>query len=462
MEEHTKNNSREYYNKIRELEVSKLSSEEIAARFIYLNKAGFNGLYRVNKSGIFNVPWEQRQNLKIYDEDNFSNLKKYLSNSKGSFYSEDYKKILSQAKEGDFIFVDPPYDGDNTFNSYSVNKFEEKDQVELAHILNELTKKKVKWILCNYDTNLIQNLYKDNTKILLSAKRYISSKPDNRKNSFKEAFYFNYDIKNPKKVIEKHEYFSTIFSTNKTLESYVDWEKVKRWTNKHKINLSILNCLLGLNNKKEIFSMVHEIFANNHQSCFNSLEILIAKRDDDKKYLNMKDLQIKEYVLSTPEEIIEFINETKLYELFLKINNLNDYIFGVEVGMDTNARKNRSGKIMEYIIEQILNEKNIKYKMQFDIKKFNIQDVKVKRIDFVFNINNITYLVETSFYNGGGSKISETCNSYVNLSKKLKDKDIELIWVADGAGMKTIKNLIDEQWDNINIMNIHQFKNFLN
>ncbi len=112
--------------------------------------------------------------------------------------NDDYKEILSKAKKGDFLFVDPPYDGERTFTSYTKNGFDENDQIELAYLLNELTKKGVKWILCNYDTLLIKELYKNNNKLLLNANRNISVKSSDRKGKFKEVFYFNYEIKEVK------------------------------------------------------------------------------------------------------------------------------------------------------------------------------------------------------------------------------------------------------------------------
>ncbi len=190
IDEYGNNHSKEFYNKIRELQPNDLSEIGIAARFIYLNKGGFNGLYRLNKDGKFNVPWNSSPNTKFYDLDSLIETSKYLSNSKGKFYNLDYKKILSKAKEGDFIFVDPPYD--ESFTGYTSKGFDTNDQKELAKILKELTNKGVKWILCNYDTPLIRELYKGNNRLLLEATRSISSDSSKRKGVFKEVFYYNY------------------------------------------------------------------------------------------------------------------------------------------------------------------------------------------------------------------------------------------------------------------------------
>ncbi len=193
-----KNHSKEGYIKVREKEVDKLSEIDVAARFIYLNKGGFNGLYRLNKEGKFNVPWNYRPNTNFYDRESIIETAEYLEKSKGKFFNVDYIKILDKAKEGDFVFVDPPYDNaeegkSKTFDAYTAGGFGVQGQEELAAKLQELTDKGVKWILCNYDTPLIKKLYKGNNKLLLPATRSMASDPSKRKGTFKEVFYYNYE-----------------------------------------------------------------------------------------------------------------------------------------------------------------------------------------------------------------------------------------------------------------------------
>lgn len=199
IDSHSKKHSEKYYIDVRKIDYKKLDCEiEKAARFIYLNKGGFNGLYRLNLKGEFNVPWNKNLKTNFYQIESIKKTAKFLEESDCEIYNDDYKKILKKAKRGDFLFVDPPYDNLNTeksktFNSYTKNGFSSKDQEELANILNKLTKIGVKWILCNYNTPLIQKLYKNNQKLQIPAIRSISSDASKRKGKFEEVFYYNYE-----------------------------------------------------------------------------------------------------------------------------------------------------------------------------------------------------------------------------------------------------------------------------
>ncbi len=260
-------------------------------------------------------------------------------------------------------------------------------------------------------------------------------------------------------------YLLEITKTNRTLDSYVDWNKVKINYEKHKINLAQLNVFTKTKTQEDLKKYINQIFELKREDVFVSLEILIAKRDSEKEYLDKDDnFSIKEYSLTTPEGVYLFIKETNLIQLFNSVNSLDDYVFGVEVGLDTNGRKNRAGKTMETLISKLLDEVGIEYQEQVDISK--IQGIKtnvkkIKKVDFVFEKNDKTYLIESSFYNAGGSKISEVCNSYADFTSKLDKNKFEMIWVADGRGMNTIQRLLEEQWKNVNVMNIKQFKKML-
>lgn len=263
-------------------------------------------------------------------------------------------------------------------------------------------------------------------------------------------------------------YFVKIKNTNRTLASYVDWEKVKKNYNKHKLNLVQLNILTRAKNFNDLKKYIDQIFAANRADVFQSLEILIAKRDekniDNYEYFDEESYEILKYDLFKKEGVLTFIKKTNLINLFENVNSLEDYVFGVEVGLDSNGRKNRSGKMMEKFIRNILNSTNIVFKEQVSLSKIKGVDFKLKKtkvIDFVFEKNNYTYLIETSFYNSGGSKISEVCNSYSDFTAKLDKTKFKMIWVADGKGMKTIKNLLNEQWKNVNVMSIEQFREML-
>ncbi len=177
----TYKSSEEFYYKIRASSPEKLSEVERAARLIYLNKTCFNGLYRVNKKGEFNVPFGKRNGL-FYNSENLLNASEYLKNTQ--IFHLDYKDILNKfAKDGDFIFLDPPYQPVgkySDFKRYTKEFFYEKDQVELASLFTELTNNGCYVMLTNSDHPLILDLYKDFHIEIIETKRLISSNPNTR------------------------------------------------------------------------------------------------------------------------------------------------------------------------------------------------------------------------------------------------------------------------------------------
>ena len=176
-------NEKDFFYKIRSLDSSKLSDVEKASRMIYLNRTCFNGLYRVNRMGQFNVPFGNYKNPKIVDEDLISVLSPILRDTK--IILSDYTDILNQyAEEGDFVFLDPPYMpvgkyGD--FKRYTKEQFYENDQRQLARVVRQLTDVGVKVILTNSNHPVILDLYKGYRIDIIPTKRNISSNGSTRK-----------------------------------------------------------------------------------------------------------------------------------------------------------------------------------------------------------------------------------------------------------------------------------------
>lgn len=151
---------KEYYLEVRAKKVDDLSDVEIASRFIFLNRTGFNGLYRVNKSGQFNVPFGRYSNPVICDEDNLRRVSDALQDV--TITHQDYKNVLKTAKSGDFIYLDPPYYPINTtssFTSYTAEGFLEKEHTELRDTFVKLHEKDCFVMLSNSDTPFINDLY---------------------------------------------------------------------------------------------------------------------------------------------------------------------------------------------------------------------------------------------------------------------------------------------------------------
>jgi DNA adenine methylase len=185
-----KKHSKDFYEELRKQEAKNLNDLEIATRFVYLNKTGFNGLYRVNSQGIFNVPFGKKDKIKLVDKNNILAISEYLNSNNCQILNQDYRELLHLVKEGDFLFVDPPYDNDNTngFTEYTANGFNKENQRELLQFLKEVEKKGVKWLLTNHATSFIQELYQKYPQFVKKAYRYINCQGDKRVGSAREIF----------------------------------------------------------------------------------------------------------------------------------------------------------------------------------------------------------------------------------------------------------------------------------
>jgi len=177
-------NTKDYFLKIRAQKSEDLTDLQIASRFIYLNRTCFNGLYRVNSKGGFNVPFAGNKNPLICDEENLRKVSKALKNVE--IKNQDYKAVLKKAKKGDFIYFDPPYypvSKTSSFTSYTNKAFLEKEQVELRNTFDELNKKRCFLMLSNSDTPFINKIYSGIKGVRITkvdASRAINSKVSGR------------------------------------------------------------------------------------------------------------------------------------------------------------------------------------------------------------------------------------------------------------------------------------------
>ena len=181
LRKHKRKHTKEYYYKVRSSNPWSVASK--AARFIYLNRTCWNGLYRVNKKGEFNVPIGNRQKV-IFDDDCFETISNTLQNS--SLYNKDFELLIDKAEENDLIFVDPPYTvrhNNNGFIKYNEKLFSWNDQKRLNEALNRARERGAKILGTNAYHNSIVNLYKSNFKMMsVSRNSSISSKAETRKN----------------------------------------------------------------------------------------------------------------------------------------------------------------------------------------------------------------------------------------------------------------------------------------
>lgn len=261
-------------------------------------------------------------------------------------------------------------------------------------------------------------------------------------------------------------FLSQLSETNATLDYFTDFKKVKGNVNKIAIKLNQLNYLIGKENLKEA---INELYEENPK-VFGILDILIAVRKNKKAktYTNSGEIVLLDTYFSSPELILEYIEETGLAEVFRskEVTNLVDYIFGVEVGLDTNTRKNRGGDNMSKAVSKRFDKEKIFYKKE--VKSSEFPDiislgVDVKRFDFVIKTKKRTYLIETNFYNIGGSKLNETARAYSDVAPKINQYfNYEFVWITDGQGWLSAKNKLEEAYNIIpSLYNLITLKDFI-
>ncbi len=261
---------------------------------------------------------------------------------------------------------------------------------------------------------------------------------------------FNEWIKQFKKSISDYTY-------------YVDFQKVYGNVDSMKVELNILNSLIGSKNIESDF----EKLVGEYPKTLKCIPLLLAVRgneiytiDGDGEYLfNFKKMNysIDEYKM--------FMHKTGLFSLISEhvINNLVDYITGVEVGLDSNGRKNRGGHLMENLVEDYLQKaglvKDVDYfkemyisdierKWNIDLSNISNQGKAEKRFDFVVKSSSTIYGIETNFYSSSGSKLNETARSYKTIALEAKEiKGFDFVWFTDGQGWQSARHNLEETFD---------------
>lgn len=262
-------------------------------------------------------------------------------------------------------------------------------------------------------------------------------------------------------------FMSQLLDTNATLDFYCDFDKIRQNVEEISISLNTLNYLIG----KEDLDTAIELLWRRDKSVFEVLEILIAVRSrDHKKVVNAKGeiVPVKSY-LTTLAGVKEYIHGTGLAEVFKNrdIKNLVDYVFGVEAGLDTHARKNRSGDVMERLIADIFTAHGVIFDKE--VYSYDFQAIHralegdTKRFDFVVKTRITTYLIETNFYSSGGSKPNEVARAYTELAQKIDAVEgYKFVWITDGVGWHKAKAMIEAAYSAIpNVYNITDLKDFV-
>ena len=265
--------------------------------------------------------------------------------------------------------------------------------------------------------------------------------------------------------------FSTFMSqlqeTNQTLDFFCDFEKINRNVSDIKLSLCMLNSLIGASNMRAAV----ETLWQRDKSAFNVMDILIAVRSEGrKKVLNrLGECVVLDSLFNTVDGVMEFLNDTGLGSIFQsrKIKDLSDYVFGIETGLDTNARKNRSGHVMEKMVGSIFDKNGVEYRTEVFSSEWSaitkVLGDDEKRFDFVVETTSKTYLIEVNFYSGGGSKLNEVARSYSDLSPKINSvAGFEFVWITDGIGWHSARNKIQEAYNIIpSVYNLTSIKDFI-
>ena len=257
---------------------------------------------------------------------------------------------------------------------------------------------------------------------------------------------------------------------------YVDFEKIYKTAEKYKVEINILNSLIGSKNIEKEF----ENIIIKYPETLEVIPFLLAVRSNE---ILAKD-NMGEYLFTfnklvySVDDYVKFMRETGLFELLQNhiINNLYDYVLGVEVGLDSNGRKNRGGHLMEDLVESYIikagYKKNIDYfkemylsdierRWNLDLSAMSGNNISTKRFDFVIKTKNQVYVIETNFYASGGSKLNETARSYKMLAEESKKVNgITFIWCTDGQGWMSARKNLEETFHELEtIYNIDDLDN---
>lgn len=271
------------------------------------------------------------------------------------------------------------------------------------------------------------------------------------------------------------EEFSTFISqlkeTNQTLDFFCDFNKISQNVNNIKLSLCMLNSLIGANDMRKAVETIWQ----RDKSAFNVMDILIAVRSEGQKKVidSLGNCIVLDTLFESVDGVIEYLDNTGLTDIFQqqKIKDLVDYVFGIETGLDTNARKNRSGHIMEDTVAKIFDANEVKYRTEvYSTEWPSITEVlgdDEKRFDFVVETPQKKYLIEVNFYSGGGSKLNEVARSYSDIAPKINSVNgFEFVWITDGIGWKSARNKLQEAYNIIpsvyNLTDIEEFINLFN
>lgn len=261
-------------------------------------------------------------------------------------------------------------------------------------------------------------------------------------------------------------FMSQLKETNQTLDFFCDFNKISKNVDDIKLSLCMLNSLVG---SKNLRKSVETIWKRD-KNTFSVLDILVAVRKKDKKKVIdvVGNCVPMDSLFNSVDGVITFLHETGLADVLQKqkVKDLVDYVFGIETGLDTNARKNRSGHLMENTVAGILKEARIPFRQEVYSSEWKPISMVLgndeKRFDFVIEMPRKVYLLEVNFYSGGGSKLNEVARAYSEIGPKINSvQGFEFVWITDGRGWESAKSKLREAYNIIpsvyNLTSIQEF-----
>lgn len=267
---------------------------------------------------------------------------------------------------------------------------------------------------------------------------------------------------------EFENFMSQLKETNQTLDFFCDFEKISNNVDEIKLSLCTLNSLIGAEDLKRSVELIWK----RDKQAFSVMEILVAVRSNDRKKFvdSIGNCYRLNSMFKSVDKIMQFLEGTGLANLFKekKVKDLVDYVFGIETGLDTNARKNRSGHIMENTVAGLLSSHGIDFIKEVYSSDWpelsTVLGEDEKRFDFTIRSKGINYLLEVNFYSGGGSKLNEVARSYSELAPKINSlPGFEFVWITDGKGWQSAKNKLQEAYNIIpRVYNLTNLEEFLN
>ena len=251
-------------------------------------------------------------------------------------------------------------------------------------------------------------------------------------------------------------FFQTLLKTNWTYQYFVDWKKVRDNIKRYVTEICLLNSLTKVkaeNRKAEL----KEVFMK-YPETIPVIPSIIAIREQsipllevgEKALYRVFNFSRKRLNDDAAKDLVEFCENVGILQLFAEVNDLYAYLLGVEVGLDSNARKNRSGKIFQDLVGLLLKRKLNDMKIKLKSEDPAVVTKRSKRADFViYSGNKPKIIVECNFYNTTGSKPIETANAYIDLQRKIREKELSFIWITDGPAWERMKQTVIQSFKEI-------------